>query len=70
MACYHATRRRSDLDTRVSFVPKRGSVKDTLMSAVSDMKADMVSLSALIWDGGRATAIATSRIPYVPISSA
>ena len=59
-----------DLDTRVSFVPKRGSVKDTLMSAVSDMKADMVILSALIWDGGRATAIATSRIPYVPISSA
>ena len=38
------------------------------MSAVSDMKADMVILSALIL--GRATAIATSRIPYVPISSA
>ena len=59
-----------DLDTRVSFVPKRGSVKDTLMSTVSDMKADMVILSALTRDGGRATAIATSRIPYVPISSA
>ena len=49
-----------DLDARVSFVPKRGSVKDTLMSTVSDMKADMALLSALIWDGGRATAIATS----------
>ena len=60
-----------DLDTRVSFVPKRGSVKDTLMSSVSDMKADMVILSALTRDGGScATAIATSRIPYVPISSA
>ncbi len=40
------------------------------MSTVSDMKADMVILSALTRDGGRATAIATSRIPYVPISSA
>ena len=31
------------------------------MSTVSDMKADMVILSALIRDGGRTTAIATSR---------
>ena len=36
-----------DLDTRVSFVPKRGSVKDTLMSTVSDVKADMVILGSM-----------------------
>ena len=60
-ACYHATRRRSDLDARVLFVPKRGSVKDTLMATISDLKADMASLSALIRDGMAAALPPSSR---------
>ena len=64
-----------DLDARVSFVPKRGSVKDTLMTAISDLKADMASLSALIRDGMAAALPplprpATAALPPVPIPSA
>ena len=60
-----------DLDTRVSFVPKRGSVKDTLMSTVSDLKADMVILGSMqlskFKPGGLVIGSPASNISHTPL---